>query len=91
MNSTPVPEAAEGFHVVVAEDGSVPASELARLGLRPGTHLRLVPEPRRSSRGRMAGALAANLPADAVDDWVRALDEAKAERAAAYRADADQA
>jgi hypothetical protein len=91
MNTTPAPGAAEGFHVVVAEDGSLPASELARLGLRPGTHLRLVPEPRKSARGRMAGALATKLPVEAVDDWVRALDEAKAERVAAYRADIDQA
>lgn len=91
MSTTPAPEAAEGFHVVVAEDGSLPATELARLGLRPGTHLRLVPEPRRSRRAGMAGALAASLPVEAVDDWLRALDEAKAERAAAYRADTDQA
>lgn len=91
MNTTPAPEATEGFHVVVAEDGSLPASELARLGLRPGTHLRLVPEPRRPSRAGMAGALAAALPVEAVDDWVRALDAAKTERAAAYCATTDQA
>ncbi len=91
MSSVSVSGDAEGFHVVVAEDGSVPASELARLGLPPGTHLRLVPEPRRAPRGRTAGALAASLPAEAVDAWIRGLDETKAERAALYCADADQA
>ncbi len=35
--------------LVVAEDGSIPAEQLARLGLRPGAHLRVV-EPAASSR-----------------------------------------
>jgi hypothetical protein len=43
----------EGFHVVVAEDGSLPASELARLGLRSGEHLRLIPEQRPAGRPRL--------------------------------------
>ncbi len=90
MSRMPAPEDAEGFHVVVAEDGSLPASELARLGLHPGTRLRLVPEPRKVPRGRTAGALAASVPAEAVDALIRGLDQAKAERVALYRADADQ-
>lgn len=28
--------------LVVAEDGSIPAEQLARLGVRPGAHLRVV-------------------------------------------------
>lgn len=28
--------------LVVADDGSIPADQLARLGLRPGAHLRVV-------------------------------------------------
>lgn len=36
--------------LVVAEDGSIPAEQLARLGLRPGAHLRVV-ESAGSSRG----------------------------------------
>lgn len=28
--------------LVVADDGSIPAEQLARLGLRPGAHLRVV-------------------------------------------------
>ncbi len=90
MSKMPAPEDAEGFHVVVAEDGSLPASELARLGLHPGTRLRLVPQPRSAPRGRMAGALAASVPAEAVDALIRGLDQAKAERVALYRADTDQ-
>jgi hypothetical protein len=36
----------DGFEVVVGNDGTltVPAAELARHGMRPGAHLRLVPE-----------------------------------------------
>lgn len=80
----------DGFHVVVADDGSLPATELARLGLGPGARLRLVPEQRPARRGRMAGALAGKVSPDAVDDLLRGLDAAKAERIAAYSADAEQ-
>lgn len=81
---------AGGFHVVVAEDGSLPASELARLGLRPGEHLRLVPEQRPATRRRMAGALATAVSAEAVDALLRGLDDAKAERTAYYGGITDQ-
>ncbi|MGH3897887.1 MAG: hypothetical protein ACRDTA_06435 [Pseudonocardiaceae bacterium] len=91
MSSTRAPGDAEGFHVVVAEDGSLPASELARLGLHPGEHLRLIPEQRPAARPRMAGALAASVPAEAVDALIRGLDEAKAARVASYRNSTDQA
>ncbi len=88
MSNPAASHPSEGFHVVVAEDGSVPASELAPLGLRPGTHLRVVPEPRMPSRGRLAGSLASSVPAEAVEELLRGLDEAKAEREALYCADA---
>lgn len=91
MSSADAPGDAEGFHVVVADDGSLPARELARLGLRPGEHLRLIPEQRPAVRPRMAGALAATVPAEAVDALIRGLDEAKAERVASYREATDQA
>jgi hypothetical protein len=90
MSNTHAPGDAEGFHVVVAEDGSLPASELARLGVRPGEHLWLIPEQRPPMRPRMAGALAATVSADAVDALIRGLDEAKAERVACYRDATDQ-
>lgn len=34
----------EGHELVVGPDGSIPADQLARLGLRPGVHLRVVAE-----------------------------------------------
>lgn len=62
MSTAETPRAS--FEVAVGEDGSikVPASEVARVGLRPGARLRLVAEPagpvtRRSSRGVLAGKL----------------------------------
>ncbi|MGQ0777216.1 MAG: hypothetical protein ACT4NY_22835 [Pseudonocardiales bacterium] len=84
MSTTPAHNDSEGSHVVVADDGSLPASELARLGLRPGAHLRIVPEQRSGQRKSMLGALAGTLPPEAVDDLIRGLDEAKAERAAYF-------
>jgi hypothetical protein len=39
----------------------------------------------------MAGALAATVPAEAIDALIRGLDEAKAERVASYRDATDQA
>jgi hypothetical protein len=80
----------DGFHVVVAEDGSLPAGELARLGFRPGAHLRLVPEQPATKHKSMAGALKDAVPPEAVEDLLRGLDEAKAERIA-YFADQHQA
>jgi hypothetical protein len=75
----------EGFRVVVAEDGSVRAADLSAAGVRPGAVLRVVPEQQAtvSRRGRSAGKLAGVLPREVVDEWSRALDEDRAERAAA--------
>jgi hypothetical protein len=86
MNSKREPGDAEDFHSVIAEDGSLPARELARLGLRLGERLRLTPEQRPGVRPRMVGALA-----EAVDALIRGLDEVKAERVASYRDASDQA
>lgn len=55
-----------GRDLVVAEDGSIPADQIARLGLRPGAHLRVI------ETGRVAGepsSLGGSLP-DLPDlDW----------------------
>lgn len=84
MSTTPANGDGEGFHVVVADDGRLPASELARLGLGPGSRLQVVPEHRSGRRKSMLGALAGTLPPEAVDDLIRGLDAAKAERIAYF-------
>ncbi len=43
--------------LVVADDGSIPAEQLARLGLLPGTHLRVVEAHRADQPAQLAGAL----------------------------------
>jgi hypothetical protein len=89
MSTTPE-TGTDGFDVVVGSDGTltVPAAELARHGVRPGSHLRLVPEPvparRRSTRGLLAGTVSP----EGVDAMIQALDEAKADRIAQVAADA---
>ncbi len=44
-----------GHDLVVAPDGSIPADQLARLGVAPGAHLRVV---QTSQAGTLAGSLA---------------------------------
>lgn len=63
--------------LVVAEDGSIPADQLASLGLRPGAHLRVVEtdEPPAAPSG-----LAGSLPDLPDIDWAafeRASDLAR--------------
>lgn len=73
----------EGIEVVVDPDGAlrVPADELARHGVRPGAHLRLVHEPQPGvQRRRVRGALADVVDAAALDALEAALDDTKAER-----------
>jgi hypothetical protein len=87
MSTTPTVSSNDGFDVVVAEDGSVPADELARHGVQPGARLRLVvsDEPAKSPRrgGRSAGKLADTVPREMIEEWSRALDQDRAERRAA--------
>jgi hypothetical protein len=76
----------EDFEVVVDTDGAlrVPAEELARHGVRPGAHLRLIPQLQpRTQRRRAHGALAGVVDAAALKALEAALDEAKAQRIAA--------
>lgn len=76
----------DDLEVVVNEDGGVtiPSSELARRGIRPGTHLRVVPEQRSASRRRSARGMFAHVvkPGD-MDAFEAAMAAAKAERIAA--------
>jgi hypothetical protein len=93
MSNTPA-DTGDGFEVVVGNDGAltVPADELARHGVRPGAHLRVVPEEQPArERKRMAGALAGSVPAEAVEDLLQGLEQAKAERVAYYSGTAEKA
>lgn len=67
---------AYAYELVVGPDGSIPASELARIGLHPGAHLRVVPEPptRMSIEGRLP-----NTPTVTWDDFERASELAESE------------
>jgi len=47
-----------GKDLVVADDGSIPADQIARLGLRPGAHLRVIESgPVASEPSSLAGSL----------------------------------
>jgi hypothetical protein len=90
MTSTPA-STDDGIEVVVGSDGAlmVPAAELARHGVNPGAHLRLVVSSSGGSRrgGRSAGSLAHLTSPEGVDAMIKALDEVKAERIAQVTAD----
>jgi hypothetical protein len=78
----------ESFEVVVDADGAlhVPADELARHGVCPGAHLRLVRQMQPQKQHRRAhGALVGVVDTAALDALEAALDEAKAERIAAFK------
>jgi hypothetical protein len=47
----------DGHELVVAEDGSIPAEQITRLVMRPGTHLRVVAEHPPGEEGSIAGRL----------------------------------
>jgi hypothetical protein len=84
--STPAPQ--DGLDVVVNADGgvTVSADELARLGVRPGAHLKLVPQQKSRKGKSLKGALAGTVPPEVIDDFIQGLDESKAERRAFYGA-----
>ena len=74
---------ANEIEVVVGSDGSltVPADKLARHGVGPGAHLRLVAasDGGRGHRSRK-GALESIATPDAVQAWSEALDDDRVER-----------
>lgn len=85
MSSTASPHPDGGFDVVVDPDGTlrVPAAELARHGVRPGSHLRIVtdqlkPASRRSARG----SLTSTATADDINALLTSLKDTKSERIA---------
>ncbi|MDQ2881851.1 MAG: hypothetical protein M3Y48_11670 [Actinomycetota bacterium] len=83
--SSPHPDGGIDLGIDADADGAlhVPASELARHGVRAGSHLRIVTDTshapaRRSVRGVFAGTAAAS----DVDDLLAALDVVSSERIA---------
>ena len=70
------------YELVVAPDGSIPAAQLKRLGVGPGTHLRVVQTP----ASRLGGSFAGSLPhlADVTwEDFERASQLAQQDLSAA--------
>lgn len=66
------------LEVVVADDGSIPAEQIASLGVRPGAHLRVIVERSRSVQGSIAGRLT-SWPQLSWEEFQRASDLAQAD------------
>jgi hypothetical protein len=62
--------------LVVADDGSIPAEQLTRLGIGPGTRLLVVPTPDRSGGPGLAGSMP-EFPEVDWDDFERASELAR--------------
>lgn len=81
MSGTTSPDG--GFEVVVGSDGalSVPAAELARHGVRPGAHLRVVAEAEQPhERVSAFGYLSDLISPEAADALVAGIEAGKADR-----------
>lgn len=70
--------ASEGYDLVVASDGSIPAEQIALLGARPGTHLRVIVEDTPTTEGSFAGRLT-SWPNLSWEDFERASRLAQAD------------
>jgi hypothetical protein len=66
------------YELVVAPDGSIPADQLARLGLEPGAHLRVVPTREGGEDESLEGTLT-KFPDLSWEDFERASELAKAD------------
>ena len=62
--------------LVVAADGSIPAEQLARLGVAPGTHLRVRRTPASGSAGSVVGSLS-DFPDLSWEDFQRGSELAR--------------
>lgn len=83
MSSTASPHPDGGLDVIVDADGTlhVPAAELARHGVRAGTHLRILTDPSPAApRRSVRGALADDAAPQDIDGLLAALDDTKTER-----------
>jgi hypothetical protein len=66
------------FEFVVAADGSIPPEQVAALGVRPGTRLRVIAETADLSRASIAGRLT-SWPDVTWEEFERASDLAQAD------------
>ncbi|MGA9284393.1 MAG: hypothetical protein WBV85_03030 [Solirubrobacteraceae bacterium] len=71
-----------GHELVVAADGSIPADQLAQLGVAPGAHLRVVESPPSRSAHTLAGSLS-DFPDLTWEDFERASEVARQDLSAA--------
>ncbi len=63
-------DAHEGHELIVAEDGSIRAEDLARLGLAPGAHLRVLPAaPAAAVVEEFCGSLTGRFPEPSWEDF----------------------
>jgi hypothetical protein len=74
MNSDPV-----DFEVVVGPDGGIAPNELARYGVRPGAHLRLVSESAKTPPFRSAAGILTGAKSLSWDDFVAGSELAAAD------------
>jgi hypothetical protein len=66
------------LELVVADDGSIPAEQIASLGVRPGAHLRVIIEQAGQVHGSIAGRLT-SWPDVTWEDFERASELAQAD------------
>lgn len=71
-----------GHELIVAADGSIPADQLARLGVAPGAHLRVVENAPPGSAHTLAGSLS-DFPDLTWEDFERASEVAQQDLSAA--------
>jgi hypothetical protein len=70
--------APDGHELIVAPDGSIPAEQLARLGLAPGAHLRVVADTVGPRPVRFEGSLS-ELPDITWEDFERGSELARSD------------
>lgn len=68
----------ESQELIVAADGSIPAEQVSRLGVPPGTHLRVVAEQPPEAESSIAGRLTGR-PEMSWEDFERASRIAQAD------------
>jgi len=76
LGDVSVIDGSKGHELVVADDGSIPADQVRRLGFSPGTHLRVLEDTPARSGGSLAGTLP-DFPELSWEDFERASEVAR--------------